>query len=49
MILVALLGFCTIINFIWSKPPINELAWGFIPDIPKGITFNAVIGSIIMP
>jgi NRAMP (natural resistance-associated macrophage protein)-like metal ion transporter len=36
-------------NFFESKPPFGKILDGFVPSIPKSLSFTGVIGAIIMP
>ena len=49
VIMVAVLGVCCYINFAMSKPKFEDVAWGFVPNLPSSWKFAAVIGAIIMP
>jgi len=49
LFLIGTLGICVLINFFYSKSKVTDLLHGLVPNIPKSMTFNAVIGSIVMP
>lgn len=47
MVFVMLLTFS--INFFCSSPPFLKILEGFVPNIPRSLSFTGVIGAIIMP
>ena len=49
VLMVGVLGICCYVNFALSKPRFEDIAWGFVPNLPGSWKFAAVIGAIIMP
>lgn len=49
LFLVALLGLCFCIIFGMIDKNFGDIMFGFIPNLPKDLSFTAVIGSIMMP
>lgn len=47
--MVLMMLICFSMNFFESKPPFIKILDGFVPSIPKSLSFTGVIGAIIMP
>lgn len=50
--LVAIIGFSFLVEMIWAKPNLSEVATGFIPSLPgEGALYIAIgiIGATVMP
>lgn len=47
--MVLMMLICFSVNFFDSSPPFVDLLDGFVPSIPKSLSFTGVIGAIIMP